>query len=185
MKIYQHIPNRFIGKLRRAYTLIEISVVLVLIMLVASTLTTMLHQQLNFVTWLNSQNFLVEKAPITNNMMVRILSQADAFRIHNSKEDALSDVNGVTSGGSVLVLGFSQPDGSREYGLVEFSRESGNNTGEIRYYTLNQAGDTSVSSWRVSSGIADVQFGITNGVLIMELTGPFGGTIKYAASSSL
>lgn len=185
MKISKQIQTGLIRPIRRAYTLIELSVVMVLVMLVASTLTTMLHQQLNFFGWLNTQNFLVEKAPVTNNMMVRILSQADAFRIHTSKADALSDINGVTANGSVLVLGFSQPDGSREYGLVEFSKASGKNTGEIRYYTLNQAGDTSVSSWRVSSGIADVKFGITNGVLIMELTCPYGGKIKYAASSSL
>lgn len=186
MKNYQKVCNQLQRPLRRAFTLIEVTVVMILVVMVASTLTVMLSQQVHFLSWLNTQKFLVEKAPVTNNMMVRILSQADAFRIHRSKSEALADSNGVTSAGTVLVLGFSQPDGSREYGLIDFSIASGENTGELRYYVLEQDGATEVSSWVISSGIGAVDFSISDeGVLIMQLTGPYGETIKYAASSSL
>lgn len=171
--------------LRRGFTLIEMGVVLVLSLLIASTSVTMLNQQVSFYQWLNSQNFLLQEAPVTNSLVVRILSQADAFRIHSIEEDALSDTNGLTTGGKVLVVGFSQPDGSQRYGLLKFEKEDGDPTGIFSYSPLNEAGTAVASTWTITSGAADIEFGIVNGILIIEMTGPYGGQLTYAATSSL
>jgi len=171
--------------LKRGFTLIEMGVVLILSLLIASTSVTMLNQQVNFYQWLNSQNFLLQEAPVTNSLVVRILSQADAFRIHATQAEALSDTNGLTTGGQVLVVGFSQPDGSQRYGILQFQRDVGDATGVLSYSPLNEAGTAVNSTWTVTSGAADIEFGIDNGILIITMTGPYGGELTYAATSSL
>ncbi|WP_159434930.1 PilW family protein [Rubritalea squalenifaciens] len=171
--------------LRKGYTLIELVVVMMLGLLLATTSTMMLSQQVNFYTMLNSQKFVLEEAPVANSMMVRILSQADAFRIHGSQADALSDTNGLVANGSTMVIGFAQPDGSREFGLIEFTKADGASTGTLKFHKLSPDASTIISSWTITGGASNVTFGIQNGILIMTLTGPYGGQIQYAASSSL
>lgn len=180
-----HVISQAKGLIKRGVTLIEMTVTMVLVMLIASTSLVMLNQQTDFYVWLNSQKFLVDDAPATNSLVVRILSQADAFKVHTSQSDALASTGGVTSGGSILVLGFAQPDGSREYGMLEFSKGSGAATGSLTYSVLSQSGSSVNSSWTVANGIADATFEIENGILLFKMTGPFGAKIQHAASSSL
>jgi len=184
-----------IRALRRGFTLIEMTVVLVLAAVVAFASTMMLNQQVNFYRWLTAQNFILQEAPVANNLVVRILSQADAFRIHNNRADALSDTNGLTTGGTSLVIGFAKPDGTRQFGLIEFNIVPGDATGVLTYTSLVRPPivtptvlpDLVVDSeWIITTGAANVTFGIdANGVLVMDMTGPKGGNIQYAASSSL
>ncbi|WP_346189962.1 hypothetical protein [Rubritalea halochordaticola] len=154
-------------------------------MMIAATSTTMISQQVSFYSRLSAQKFVLEEAPIANSMMVRILSQADAFRIHGSRANALADTNGLVANGTVLVVGFAQPDGSREFGLIEFTRDPAASTGDLVFSKLSEDASTVVSSWTITGGASNVTFGIQNGILIMNMTGPNGGNIQYAASSSL
>lgn len=185
MKIRSYPKSRILSALRRGFTLIEMTVVIVLAVLIASTGTMMMSQQVSFYKWLNAQSFVLEEAPIANSLVVRIMSQADAFRIHGTTADALADINGLTANGKVLVVGFAQPNGDKEYGLIEFTTQAGAATGSLKFHKLNTAGTSIVSSWTITNGAANVDFSFQNGILIMDMTGPYGAQIQYAASSSL
>lgn len=185
MRISKHTTTFLRSQFRRAYTLIEMTVIMLLAMLIATTSTTMMSQQASFYSRLSAQKFVLEEAPIANSMMVRILSQADAFKIHANRAQALAGTNGLVANGSTLVIGFAQPDGSREFALIDFTIAAGDNTGALQFHKLSEDASTIVSSWTITSGASNVTFGIQNGILIMNLTGPYGGSIQYAASSSL
>ncbi|MFC5051632.1 type II secretion system protein [Rubritalea spongiae] len=182
---------------KKGYTLIELSVVMVLVIMIAGTLTSMLSQQVQFLSWWNTQKFIAEDAPLVNNMVVRLFSQADAFRVHNTQANALNGTGGTLAGGTAVMLGFSSPNGGKEYGIINYNAANGS----IEYSNVtNNNGILSIvngDTWTMASGVAGAVFDVSNGTLngvnvagyegVIEftLTGPYGGQITYAASPSL
>lgn len=185
-------------KKRKGYTLIELSVVMVLVVMIASSLTAMLKQQVQFFVWWDSQKFIAEEAPLINSLVVRVFSNADAFRLHDTTANALINAGGVTAGATCMVLGFAQADGSKEYGLIEFDAVNG----ELWFNTLevSAAGGLAVAvdaagsaiRWKIASGIDTADFSVVNdpalgdnGMMNLTLTGPYGGEVTYAATPAL
>ncbi len=171
--------------IRRGFTLIEATVALVLILLIAATSTTLLTQQFTYFRILQQQNFLVQDAPVINNMLSRILSQADAFRIHASETQA---IDGTTAGaltGNTLLIGYAQADGSRLFGLLTFiPPTNGNPTGQLRFRNVNSTG-TLGTPWILSSRVANVNFSIdAEGILLITLLDQFQSSITYAGIAS-
>lgn len=167
---------------KKGYTLIELSVVIVLVVLIASTLTSMLSQQLQFFKWWNTQKFIAEDAPLANNMVVRLFSNADVFRVHSTKAGAVAGTGGTTAGGSAVCLSYAQPGGGREYGVLY--HDSTNQTIEYAKLTGGNA-ITAGDEWTLVSGIPSTSFDVVDGILAMTLTGPYGGEVTYYANSSL
>ncbi|MGJ8673210.1 prepilin-type N-terminal cleavage/methylation domain-containing protein [Rubritalea sp.] len=183
-------------KSKKGYTLIELSVVMVLVVLIASTLTTMLNQQLQFLKWWNTQKFIAEDAPLVNNMVVRLFSQADAFRVCNDHAAALAGtgltvtVDGLGANvyqGSAIIVGFSQSDGGdKRYGIISYNAVS-----QIIEYSIvtNIGGVLTIAAgdrWTMASNVASAVFSVQgSGIMQLTLTGPYGGQITYAASPSL
>jgi len=163
------------------FTLVELSVVFVLVVLIASALVTMLKQQVQFSTWWNTQKFIVEDAPLANNMVVRVFGKADAFKIYSDKTAALAGGAGTTANGTAMLVGYSQGDGSKKFGLVEFDGA----TNELKYNVLNDAGSGVVSSWTIAGGVSAASFDVVNSTMQLTLTGPYGGQVTYAATPSL
>lgn len=168
---------------KRGYTLIELSVVIVLVILIATTLVSMLQQQTQFIRWWKTQDFIAEDAPLTNAMVARLFSNADAFRLHDTQANAILNTGGVVAGGTAMTLGFTQPDGTRVKGLLWFQNN------ELWYGVFNAAG-TAVpvaNSWRVAREVdtANSSFSVVGGVMQLTLTGPYGGSATYAATPSL
>lgn len=181
MQLYlENSKNR--QRARKGYTLIELSVVMVLVMLIASTLVAMLTQQTQFFRWWKTQDFIAEDAPLTNAMVVRLFAQADAFRIHRNRSSAMDGTNGVTAGGRAMLLGFTEGDGTKRKGVIWYARA----TGALWYGVVNED-DTmpNRNRWIIASGISDATFSVVNGTMQITLTGPYGGQLTYAATPSL
>ena len=171
----------------RGYTLVELSVVMVLVVLIATTLVSMLSQQTQFIRWWKTQDFIAEDAPMTNAMVARLFSNADAFRIHTDQAAAIANTGATT--GAAMTLGFTQPDGSRVRGLLWFQ------SGELMYGNFNAAGTAIVGSWRVAkdvntdtvAGVIQSSFAVdaVTGTMLLTLTGPYGGRATYGVTPSL
>jgi prepilin-type N-terminal cleavage/methylation domain-containing protein len=178
-----------VKKKKSGYTLIELSVVMVLIVLIAGTLTSMLGQQVQYLKWWNTQKFVSEDAPLVNNMVVRLFSQADAFRVHTSRTQALNQNVGALTGNTML-LGFAQPgnnnaNATKQWGMIEYDATNA----LIQYSSVtNTNGVLTIAAdatWTMASGVADANFTVVNGILNLTLTGPYGGQLTYAATPSL
>ena len=145
---------------RMAYTLIELSVVIVLVILIATTLTSMLSQQVQFYTWWNTQRFIAEEAPLANNIVVRLFAKADTF----------------SSNGTSLTLGFVQPNGTTNYGVIT-------HTGTSLKYIYNST--SPADEWDIARGVSAAAFNTVGNTLQFTLTSPYGGQVTYAATPAL
>jgi prepilin-type N-terminal cleavage/methylation domain-containing protein len=171
---------------RRGFTLPELATAILLSLVIAAIMMTLLQQQVSFHRIIRAQNFLVEEAPQINNSITQIMARADAFRIHSNLSDAVSDANAVTSDGKVLVVGFLNPDGSREFGLISFEAISGEN--QLGYYRVDSNGSLTNSGdadWLISRRVANASFFVESGVFRMQLTGPAGEQITYSGTPRL
>lgn len=183
------IPSQTAPSRRRrqgGFTLPELATAIGLSLAIAGMMMSLLQQQVSFHKILRAQNFLVEEAPLINNSISAILSQADAFRIHTSLSDAIADAGAVTSGGNVLVVGFQNADGTREFGILSF--EDTGTESYLGYYSVDPSVPFSGAGnpdWIVSKRVTDADFFIENGVFRIQLTGPAGETITYAATPRL
>ena len=171
---------------RKGFTLPELATAMALALALAAIMMTLMQQQVSFQRILRAQSFLVEEAPQINNTFTQILTRADAFRIHNNLNDAVSDANAVTAGGKVLVLGFLNPDGTREFGIISFETNGGNS--QLGYYTLDPSvpfTNAGNPDWLISRRVDNADFFVDNGVFRLRLTGPAGETITYAGTPRL
>ena len=148
-------------KKAKGYTLIELTVVFVLVILIASTLTSMLSQQVQFYTWWNTQRFIAEEAPLANNIVVRLFARADSFRTI------------TTDGVDTMQLGFVNDAGATTYGVISY------NAGALQY-SYN-----GTPAWNIASGLSSASFNTVADTLQFTLTGPYGGQVTYAATPAL
>jgi len=148
--------------------LIELSVVLVLIIMIAGTLVSMLSQQVQFYTWWNTQRFIAEEAPLANNIVVRLFAKADSFRTVND----------------TMVLGFVQDDGTTTYGELSYAAPTAPATLGSLQYSYDNGVDTPVP-WDVARGLSSANFNTVGNTLQFTLTGPYGGQVTYAATPAL
>ncbi len=171
---------------RRGFTLIESTVVLSLTLLIVGVSTATLNQQLNYYSLLQRQNFLVQDAPIINGMLSRILSQADAFQIFQNQATARAGTPAVRNGGNTIMLGYAQADGSKAFGLLNFTPPPpGADTGSLTYTNIGSDGTLS-TPWTLSNRVAAVNFGINpDGILTLTLNDQFLSQITYAGVASL
>lgn len=171
---------------RAGFTLPELAMAILLSLAIAAITMSMIQQQVSFHKILRAQNFLVEEAPVINNSISHILARADAFRIHENLSDAVSDANAVTVNGKVLVVGFSNPDSTQDFGIISFEENSGDPF--LGYYSL-EAGSSFPGAgspdWIISRRVEDAVFFVDNGVFRIQLTGPAGETITYTGTPRL
>jgi prepilin-type N-terminal cleavage/methylation domain-containing protein len=106
--------NRQNGK--RGYTLVELTAAMAVGLAVAAMTLSLAMQQFSFLRIFRAQEFLTYEGPVINNFVVKLVSQADGFRIHQSVGDAESGVSPVLEDGSVLVLIHKQ-SGRRSEGV--------------------------------------------------------------------
>lgn len=179
-------PFPFDNPPRRGFTLIEMSIAMLVSIAIGGVMMTLLQQQVSFHRIMRSQNFLVQEAPQINHAVTSVLAQADAYRIHSGLTDAVADVNAVTADGNTIVLGYSNPDGSQQFGIIAF--ETVADLPQLGYYNL----DPSVTfagagnpDWIISRQVTDVSFFIENGVFRMEISGPAGESITYSGTPRL
>lgn len=177
-------PSRATG-----FTLVEMTVVLLVGMMIAVMSLTLFNYQLTTYKIINAQNFLVHEAPQVKNSLNRVVSRANFFRLYPTAQDAETGANATISNATCLALmfkGTSQTPDS--FGVIAFD---GSND-ELRYYHLASMAELANASdaawrkqhsWAISSQIDDAVFYVENGVLRMKLTGPNGSEIIYSTTT--
>ncbi|MCU0777394.1 MAG: hypothetical protein MUF86_06965 [Akkermansiaceae bacterium] len=165
---------------RRGFTLIELTIAMVMGLAIGGMVISLFNQQLVFLNLYRSQSFLTEEAPLISMNVSRIIGKADRFRLHDTVDDALSGTNPRTTESPVVVLNFRQPDGSMRAAILSFEDRG---TGPALYYrVVPVSGVLGEPQWSISNKPANVAFTLDQGVLRMILTGPAGEQITYSGT---
>jgi len=167
-------------KARRAFTLIELSIAMMLGMAIGGMVIVLFNQQLAFLKLYQTQSFLSEEAPLISIHVSRLVGQADRFRLHGSVGDALSGANPRLTDAPVVVLNYRQPDGTMRAGILSF--EDLGTGPALYYYVVPVTGVLGTPEWHISKKVQNVSFAIQNGILRMTLTGPAGEQITYSGT---
>lgn len=182
MKTTSHPRGRAVFRpgIRRAFTLIELSVAMMLGMAIGGMVIALFNQQLAFLRLYQTQNFLTDEAPIISMHVSKLVGQADRFRLHSSVQDALSGTDPRLTDAPVVALNYRQPDGSLRAGILAF--EDLGTGPALYYYVVPVTGVLGTPEWHVSDDAADVFFTMQEGILRMTLTGPAGERITYSGT---
>lgn len=167
-------------KIRRGFTLLELSVAMMMGMLIGAMSLAMFNQQLAFIKIYKAQNFLTEEAPVISLYVSRLIGKADRFRLHDSLADALAAKKPTTSTSPVVTLNFRQPDGTVRASILAF-QDLGNGPA-LYYYVVPTSGVLGSPQWAVTRTAANVAFSMDQGVLRMTLTGPAEEKITFSGT---
>ena len=172
--------RKFSRKLRKGFTLLEMTVAIMVGMAVGGTILAMLNQQIAFLRIFRAQSFLNEEAPIISAHISKLLINAERFRLHASVADALSGANPRLTASPVMVLNFRQPDGTFRAGILSFENRGQGNA--LFYYVVPVSGVLSTPQWAVTNRPANVSFFMDSGVIRTRITGPAGEEIIFSGS---
>ena len=165
---------------RRGFTLLELTIAIMLGMATGSMVLALFNQQLTFLKIYKAQNFLTEEAPIISMYVSRLVGKADRFRLHDTVQDALAGTNARLLASPVLVMNFRQPDGTMRATILSF--ETRNNQSGLYYYIVPLDGVLAEPQLTMTQAPSNVTFSMDQGVLRMILTGPAGETITYSGT---
>lgn len=168
---------------KRGLTLVEMTVIILVGLMVATISLTLFNSQLASYKILKTQNFLISEAPQINNSLNRIIPRANFFRMYSNLTDAKSGSNAVIADGKVIALKFQDPANPADssFGVIAFDA----NENDLDYYHLESMAELAVASseWSISTQLTDVVFFVENGVLRTVLSGPNGEEVTYSATT--
>lgn len=166
--------------LQRGFTLIELSIVMMMGMLISAMVLALFNMQLKFLDIYKKQNFLASEAPIISMYVSKLVGKADRFRLHDSVADALAGARSRITPSPVAVLNFRQPDGTMRASILSF--ENRGTGAALYYYVVPVNGVLGTPQWSITNKPTNVQFALEQGVLRMTLTGPAGEQIIYSGT---
>ncbi len=168
-------------RIRRGFTLIELSIAMLMGMATGAMVLALFNQQLAFLKMYRTQNFLTDEAPIINMYVSRLVGRAERFRLYDSADEARSLApNAILDSSSALLLDFRQPDGTLRQAMLSFE-ELG--SGPALCYYLSDAGVLAEDPQLViSKAPSKVDFSMSEGVLRMTITGPRKERITYSGT---
>ncbi|GEM_PF-402346 len=178
---------------RKGFTLLELTVVMLIGLMIATITLVLFNQQLMMFSALRTQNFMVHEAPQVNLILNKLIPKADSLLIYSTADDVKSGtpIQATTaSPGKAVALRFTESNIASttdseldsNFGVIAFDTINKN----LNYYAnlSDLSGlDTSTPSWTISSKVENASFFLENGVLRIILTGPEGGEITYSASA--
>ncbi len=165
---------------RSGFTLIELSLAIMLGMAIGAMTLSLFNQQLAFLKIYKAQGFLTEEAPLVSIHVNKLVGKAERFRLHNSVADALAGANPQSAASPVLVLNFRQPDGTVRASILSFeNRGSGL---ALYYYVVPLSGVLGTPQWYLTKAPSKVSFSVIQGILCMALSGPNGELITYSGA---
>jgi prepilin-type N-terminal cleavage/methylation domain-containing protein len=173
----------FRRSIRRGFTLVELSLAMVMGSLAGAMILALFNQQIAFLQIYRTQNFLTEEAPIISAYLSRIIGGADRYRLHDSLDDALNGRNPRMGPSPVAVFNFRQPNGTMRATILSF--EDRGEGEQLYYYVVPEVGVIAEPEWSVSSAPANVEFVVEQGILRVILTGPAGEQITYSGAMQL
>lgn len=176
MKLY--IPSRKL----KGFTIMEMTIALGMTLGIASTIVSILHQQVAFVGVVSRFQFLRDEAPQINTLLTTIINKADSYRLYTNIVNAKAATSAVQTNGRALRLRFRNPDGTTSNAIISFENQAGKN--RLNYYLLPQGQSSwpTNPSWTISSRPTLVDFSNTSGILLIAMTGPNGEQITYAGN---
>lgn len=169
-----------INKLRRAFTLIEMTVVIIIGLMVGSMVMALFNQQLAFLNIFKMQSFLSEEAPIVSRHVQNLVGKSERFRLHDSVADALAGTNPRLTLSPVCVLNFRQADGTMRASILSF--EDLGDGPALYYYVVPVSGVMGPPEWAVTNKPSNVEFFMDQGILRTRFTGPQGEQIIYSGA---
>ena len=167
-------------KLRRGFTLLELTVAMMVGMTVGAMVLAILNQQIAFLRIFRAQSFLNEEAPIVSTHISNLLLTAERFRLHASVADALANTRPRLTASPVCVLNFRQPNGSIRAGILSYENRGQGNA--LYYYVVPVSGVLTAPQWAITSAPTNVSFSVVSGILLTRLTGPAGEEITFAGA---
>lgn len=167
-------------RIRRGFTLLELTVAIMVGMTVGATVLAMLNQQVAFLKIFRAQSFLNEEAPIISNNVSKLLLTAERFRLHASVADALAGKNPRLTDSPVCVLNFRQPDGTVRAGILSF--EDRGQGKALYYYVVPVSGVLAEPQWAITKAPANVSFSVESGIIRTRLTGPAGEELSFSGA---
>lgn len=173
MKITSH-------KIKRGFTLLELTLAMLIGMVIGGIVLAMLNQQLAFLRIFRAQSFLSEEAPLISNHVSKLLANAERFRLVGTMAEAMDGVTQTSAESDMLVLNFRQPDGTVRTGILSF--ETLNNIEGLYYYVVPNAGVRPAPQWAITTRPADVDFFMQAGIMCCRLTGPAGEQIIFSGA---
>jgi len=164
--------------------LLELTMAMGLGIVVAGMSLMLFNQQIAFLRIFNAQDFLTREAPMINNYVVRVIGSAEGFQLFEDMDALRAGETPVLGGASVLLLRFSEPDGSTRASVISFE-DPGSGLG--LYYTVvpRSGAITGGPDWALSKQPASVSFAVESGVLRMYVTGPNGEELVYSGTEQL
>ena len=172
--------RKFSRKLRKGFTLLEMTVAIMVGMAVGGTILAMLNQQIAFLRIFRAQSFLNEEAPMISAHISKLLINAERFRLHASVADALSGARPRLTNSPVMVLNYRQPDGTFRAGILSFENRGQGNA--LFYYVVPVSGVLSTPQWAVTNKPTNVSFFMDSGVVRTRITGPAGEEIIFSGA---
>jgi hypothetical protein len=166
--------------LRRGFTLIELTIAMMLGMAIGGMVMALFNQQLAFLRLYQTQNFLTEEAPVISLYVSKLVGKADRFRLHDSVNDALAGSNPRLTDSPVVLLNFRQPDGSVRASILSF--EDRGDGPALYYYVVPTSGVLDAPQWFISNKPANAWFAMEQGILRMTLVGPAGEQVTYSGT---
>jgi len=189
MNIHSNIPA---FRLRRGFTLIELTLVMVIGIMVATVSLTLFSQQMMMFSMMKTQDFMVNEAPQINSLLNKIIPQADSFMIYSSA-DKVANGEPEQVGGQAIVLRFDGLNRAsagdweldKSFSVIVFGEDDEGGNGKLSYYSGIKdlaTFDPSKPSWVISSQVSHATFFIDKGVLRIKIRGPHDGEITYSES---
>jgi hypothetical protein len=167
-------------KVRRGFTILELTVAIMVGMTVGATILAMLNQQVAFLKIFRAQSFLNEEAPIISNNVSKLLLTAERFRLHASVADALAGTNPRLTDSPVCVLNFRQPDGTVRAGILSYENRGQGNA--LYYYVVPVSGVLGEPEWAITKAPTNVSFSVESGIIRTRLTGPAGEELSFSGA---
>lgn len=174
---------------RGGFTLIELSIAMMLGLAISAMTLGLFNQQLAFLKIYQSQSFLTEEAPIVGMYVSKLVGKADRFRLHSTLEDAIAGTNSNNGRSNFAVLNFRQPNGTIRSAILAFQNLG---SGIALYYYIipsNFTGELPAPQWAVmrpargpNAQVRGGNFTVERGNLQMNLIGENNERITYSGS---
>ncbi|MBB5353391.1 prepilin-type N-terminal cleavage/methylation domain-containing protein [Haloferula luteola] len=167
---------------RRGFTLIELTLAIMIGLATASMTLLLMNQQLAFLRIYKAQDFLVREAPLINSYVTKVLGSAEGYRLYTDIDSLKGGGNPVLTGAKVLVLRYRLPSGGIKAAVLSFEDPGDDFDRGLYYRLLPDSGNIGTPEWAITKEPVDVTFSIEQGILRMRLTGPNGETITYSGT---
>jgi hypothetical protein len=167
----------------RGYTLIELTLAISVGIMISAMVMALVNQQLAFLKIFRAQSFLVTEAPMLNNYIVKIIGNADSYRLYASVDDLVAGRSQVMTNAPVIMLRFKEPNGTFRASVLSFE-DPGTGSG-LYYRMVNSSGVLASPSWVLSKKPSDVRFAIENGILRVIVSGTNGEEVTYSGAMQL